>query len=84
MGLEPPWMLLVPVVDWALEPIPAWILRDDRQPPISTLSTSTGSTNHGSKAFEEKNSRKLQSAKLEFAEHRQLFTHHLHCTGYYK
>ena len=54
MGLEPPWMLLVPIVDWALEPIPAWILRDDRQPPISTVSTSTGSTTHGSKVFEEK------------------------------
>ena len=39
MGLEPLWILLVPVVDWALEPIPAWILRDDRQPPISTVST---------------------------------------------
>lgn len=49
MGLEPPWMFLAPAADWALEPIPVWILRDDRQPPIST-----GSTKHGLNVFEEK------------------------------
>ena len=34
------------------------------------------------KSIREKNSRKFQKTKLEFAEHRQL--HHLHCIGYYK
>ena len=46
-------------------------------PSVSTGSASVDSTNRGLKIFREKNFRKLQKAKLEFAAHHQPFALYL-------
>ena len=53
-------------------------------PSVPTGSSCVDSTNGrskilGKKTYLEKNCRKFQKAKLEFAMHWQLFTSHLHC-----